>query len=139
MKTAKNTPLKIYNISCIFSVTVQCSPIVQGVMVPCLPQFLVTWGSLSMSYKKFHYKRDGTAHISHLSGARCKFLPLHSWRVVESSVLQTEYASKPRTKIRYNLLTFQHNILNKHEAHFTSNYRRESAGCLSAVYALMVY
>ena len=50
--------------------------------------------------KTFRYKRDSTSHISHLSGAKCKFVLLQSWHVVESSVLQTKYASKSHeTKI----------------------------------------
>ena len=42
--------------------------------------------------KKFRYKRHGTSHISHLSGAKYKFVLLQSWHVVESSVLQTKHA-----------------------------------------------
>ena len=51
-------------------------------------------------YKKFRYKRDGTSHISHLSGAKCKCVLLQSWHVVESRALQTKHASKSfETKI----------------------------------------
>ena len=58
---------------------------------------------LSLLNMKFRDKRDGTSHISHLLGAKCKFVLLQSWHVADSSVLQTKHASKSHeTKIHQN-------------------------------------
>ncbi len=39
-------------------------------------------------------KRDATSHISHILGAKYKFVILQSSHVAKSSLLQTKHASK---------------------------------------------